>query len=89
MDRVEAYIGEPGRLAHCGKHVAKVMGWGRDFDCDPEMQANARLLAAAPDLLSALSVLVFRAELVSGHLGAEGREACDAARAAIAKAGGA
>ena len=54
-----------------------------------ETLANARLIAAAPDLLAALRELVFRAELASGHLGAEGRRACDAARAAIAKACGA
>ena len=46
-----------------------------------EDEANARLIAAAPDLLNALTVLADAAE-------ARGMP-CDAARAAIAKATGA
>lgn len=55
----------------------------------PSGEADARLIAAAPDLLSTLKGLV---EYVGGHdeyadVGLAGR--CDQARAAIAKAEGA
>ena len=36
------------------KYVAKIMGWGMDYANDSEQKANARLIAAAPDLLAAL-----------------------------------
>ena len=63
--------------------VAKLNGYAaQSFGPEREGRWNAHA-----DLLAALRELVFRAELASGHLGAEGRRACDAARAAIAKAG--
>ena len=49
-----------------------------------ELAANARLIAAAPDLLEALKVLLERYVLAIGNEGIE----CLKARAAIAKATG-
>lgn len=54
------------------------------LDCDEETMANARLIAAAPDLLEALQVFVHGFELDQNFFGAE----MEKARAAIAKAGG-
>lgn len=67
-------------------------GWGEFAKClvkfddedPPEGQANARLIAAAPDLLSALE----RLEMVSGLALMSDDPARMAARAAIAKAKG-
>jgi hypothetical protein len=58
------------------------VAYGDDPDCKPDgrMKANARLIAAAPDLLNALTVLADVAERKGIP--------CDAARAAIAKATG-
>lgn len=51
---------------------------GEKFDDYSEVDANARLIAAAPDLLNALTVLADAAESFGIP--------CDAARAAIVKA---
>ncbi len=67
-----------------GEHVADTGAW-RD-DEHPEMRANAHLIAAAPDLLEALEVLIANAEV-----NYDARQWLDGkakARAAIAKAKG-
>lgn len=56
-----------------------------NMDCDPKRVANARLIAAAPDLLEALEVL---AEIVDDQLCGEFPEAYGDALRAIAKAKG-
>ena len=60
--------------------------WGR---CREEAEANAHLIAAAPDLLEALQTLnlVIGLTPIAGNKDAL-QEACDIARAAIAKAEG-
>ncbi|MFG3451206.1 hypothetical protein [Stutzerimonas stutzeri] len=58
---------------------------------EPEQQANAKLLAAAPDLLDALEAMVFGAGAVAVHHEGERKAlqmAVDIALAAIAKARG-
>ena len=62
------------------------MLWPTDKRSEEETQANARLVAAAPELLEALRNLVGLAEM-RGSLH-EYRAALDEARAAIAKATG-
>ena len=59
----------------------------------PKEQANARLIAAAPDLLAALKGLFENCAMIHRHWGdndnqREASAAVDAARAAIAKAKG-
>ena len=58
------------------------LGWSEPFNS--EQNANARLIAAAPDLLEALKALLERYALAIGNEGIE----CYQARAAIAKATG-
>ena len=45
---------EPGK--HC--QVADIEPWPNDPDTAPESEANARLIAAAPDLLAACEALI-------------------------------
>lgn len=52
-------------------------------DCVENSEANARLIAAAPDLLEALQALIRHAEKLGRHSGVY-----DKARAAIARATG-
>lgn len=60
------------------------MGGRRDGD---EVAANARLIAAAPDLLAALEAIL--PDAIANHIGGPDTQArIDAARAAIAKAKG-
>jgi hypothetical protein len=56
--------------------------------CNPSPmgEANARLIAAAPDLLNALMALVGEADLGEVDLGDDDRVKLEHARAAIAKA---
>lgn len=54
----------------------------------PEVEANARLIAAAPELLAALEALVGEADLGEVDLDDDDRIKLDNARAAIAKAKG-
>ena len=59
----------------------------------PSMEANARLIASAPDILSALKQLFEHCAMTHKYWGEgsnakEAQSAIDAARAAIAKAGG-
>jgi len=62
------------------QYVATICGWGQDFETDTEQQANARLIAAAPDLLNALKDIAQFSKTLSAE--ALGR----IAQAAIAKA---
>lgn len=55
---------------------------------DDQNQANARLIAAAPELLAALEELVRSADLSGGQIRQVHRRDIDHARAAIAKATG-
>jgi len=68
-----------------------ILGIGTVADCrpyatdrHPEAEANARLVAAAPDLLAALAGLVERLERENGWVQTE--DGLSAARAAIHKA---
>lgn len=72
------------RHANGRQHIAEVSSAQTD-STDPEAQANARLIAAAPDLLAALQMLVAAAD-TSYAVGTAAPEWRDA-RAALAKAG--
>ena len=56
-----------------------------DYDNSAEIEANARLIASAPDLLAALRELE---QLVTSHIVEEADNWCRSARAAIRKATG-
>jgi len=75
-----------------GELIAQVCAFddGVGNDYIPETTANARLIAAAPDLLAALLDLLSRAELDQSatHDGLENCNALARCRAAIAKATG-
>ena len=81
-------FGDDGTLNEVGKPVAEAQGergWartGRDRMPEGEREANARLIAAAPDLLEALQYVM------SAH-GEQLTDAFAQANAAIAKATGA
>lgn len=65
------------------------LGWDLAHVCNgPEADANARLIAAAPDLLEALQLMVDRFIDTEGSFGAWENEAIEAASAAIEKATG-
>lgn len=61
--------------------IARVSGWKGGFNTAKEAEANARLIAAAPELLEALQAVVRIADRKTVEF--------DKARAAIAKATGA
>ena len=61
--------------------IVATTGWICDFDTDPSL-ANARLIAAAPDLLEALQAVI--AEHEDGY----GLKCVEQVKAAIAKATG-
>ncbi len=67
--------------------VARVerVGWGGECD---KTEANARLLAAAPELLEALETLRDMIDSFDEKLLSSGRDKMDAAEAAIKKARG-
>jgi len=65
-----------------GNYICRMLGRGEETD------ANARLIAAAPDLLAALeTVMPWASKAVADHYNQkQGKRALDIARAAIAKA---
>jgi len=84
------WISVGARIEHADDGVIDIadfdpcrMGMGQDGRGHAEIRANARLCAAAPDLLDALSVLV---ELVSFQICGDDHPAIINARDAIAKA---
>ena len=89
------HIGTPDKIARCGQHVCQINGWGFDYDADKEQQANARLIAAAPDMLEALEEaikcgMVPSSSVKDGGAARHSRQVAvaDMIRAAIAKATG-
>jgi hypothetical protein len=68
--------------------VACVCGEFEKPEPGDEAVANARLIAAAPDLLAALRELADVSRAYLEHMDAEDLAALEAARAAIAKAEG-
>lgn len=71
-----------------GKAVCTVSTWGADYANDTEAQANARLIAAAPEMLEALRALFDHCAMVHKHWGEnsnqrEADEAISAARALL------
>ena len=78
--------GLPGIVAHNGPTVAEVTKWTSAGGSDPEvMQANARLIAAAPELLEALETIMDSVEAKKVRLDIYELEL---AERAIAKANG-
>ena len=76
-------------VAFCGTNSAFIPG-GRKVISQEEAKANARLIAAAPDLLEALQTLESSyAAFCDGTLNESPERALVQARAAIAKATGA
>jgi hypothetical protein len=72
---------EPEEEGYAGAIVAET-GWICDFDTDPS-PANARLIAAAPDLLDALCMVLDDPDALDGR-----PLTYECVRAAIAKATG-
>lgn len=68
-----------------GREVAAIDGDYNDPDTWPLMEANARLIAAAPDLLAALAEMI---DCYGSDDGCGPIPIIDRANAAIAKAGG-
>lgn len=83
-------VGHEGVVAGCGNHESN------QVDCNPESEANARLIAAAPDLLAELSRLMPALERIERDypdrwlyvFGGSGISTLNGARAAIARATG-
>ena len=74
----------------CSLHDMDIVGYGDDFTFGPISKANARLIAAAPDLLASIEELVrLGASEGSFAKGSPMDRAWKSARAAIAKAKGA
>jgi hypothetical protein len=67
----------------CGDRIGPIIARCAGHDEDAESQANARLIAAAPELLRVAELLV---DWLDEEPGAH--KLCDTARAAIAKAAG-
>lgn len=85
--RGEFYVLQPAPRADLQpKHIARIVGWGADYQQCPEMKANARLIAAAPDLLAALGVIANRTANSGDMIGETVRETGAIALAAIEKA---
>ena len=78
--------GLPGIVAHNGPTVAEVTKWTSAGNSNPEvMQANARLIASAPELLEALDALLWAAAEKTLK---QKEEVWEQARRAIARANG-
>jgi hypothetical protein len=77
-----ADTGSEGVVAACGGHSSNKVA------CRPENEANARLVATAPDLLAALVRLVACPDVNLDMLSPETIVAADQARDAIRKARG-
>lgn len=78
----------PGRLAQSAYHVALVYGHGGDADTDTDRMANARLIAAAPDLLAALRFVGKYAAMRADRGDPLPSQLTDTVQAAIARAEG-
>lgn len=72
------------RGAHDGEIIVAPTYWMESSEAKAEAAANARLIAAAPDLLLALQALV--AAINSYEFDGNASPECDTARAAIEKA---
>jgi hypothetical protein len=77
-DRIDT--GHPGCVATCGGHSSN------QVDCGPENRANARLIAAAPDLLAAAVAVLAWADREAMPQGGKNDGPWEAIEAAIAKA---
>ena len=86
----ENYDCDGGTLVRTKGKICLANVWGVMFAKTPddESLANARLIAAAPDLLEALEYLAGACELALDNDYPEGRDPVSVARAAIAKAKG-
>jgi len=79
----------PNKTKYGASRYAAIGGFDRsDPDQLSEALANARLIAAAPDLLEALELMLDRFRDTEGSHGQWEEEATENARAAIAKARG-
>ena len=55
QDMETAYVQKPGPRADLApQHVARICTWGNVYNRDSEAQANARLIAAAPEMAELL-----------------------------------
>ena len=68
--------------------ICQLPGWVTHDELRLEQEANARLIAAAPELLEALEHYLIQDEIAEGYGGGVGGSAREQARAAIAKATG-
>ena len=83
VDSATIYHGEPG--SGIVSHVARVHASWICPEHGGNVEANARLIAAAPDLLDALKEA---ADYIATTIGHRGGDIMEAADAAISKAGG-
>lgn len=82
-----AYQDKNGQSVVKGKHIEVATCWHHCVgSIEKEMHSNARLIAAAPDLLEALQMLLKR--VIVGYDGLPQGYGVSKARAAIAKATG-
>ena len=90
-------VDDCGNICGSGAALANVFG-AEDYPCLPEEDydavnvecaANARLMAAAPELLAALkdAEWIMRSRVLPEHLDRHAAKALEQARAALAKAG--